>query len=425
MNTSAGRRVLMLIENSFYPMDVRVVNEATALTEAGYRVSVIAPALAGERQHEVLDGVHVYRYHGRPAGDGVVGYLWEYAYSMAATFVISLGMFVRQGFDVLHASNPPDTFVFIAAFYKLFGVRFIFDHHDLSPEMYYARFGGRGRRPIYRALLFFEKLSCRLADHVIATNESFKAVEMQRAGVPAQRITVVRNGPDLNRVRLVDPDPDLRQKGKTIIGFVGGMGVQDGIDYLLRALGHLIQDLQRTDFLCVLIGNGDACESLKALAADLGLEKHTWFTGFLSAEQFLPYLCAADICVDTAPFNPCLDKCTRVKIMEYMALGKPIVTFDLTEQRFTAQEAAIHVKPNDELAFARALAELMDDPERRQAMGSFGRRRVEEALAWPHSVPSLLKAYRAVMPAPPLRDANLITASNHMSARGPELPHGD
>lgn len=399
MNEPAAGRVLMLLENSTYPGDFRVMSEATALTEAGYQVVVIAPAWPGQPWHEFLDAVHLYRFPARPAGSGALGYLWEYAYSLAATFILSLVVFVRHGFDVVHAHNPPDMFVFIAAFYRLFGARFVFDHHDLSPEMYCARFGARHRRLIYDTLVCLEKLSCRVADHVIATNQSHMAVEMQRAGVPERLITIVRNGPDLNRLRLVDPDPSLRQKGRTVVAYVGAMGFQDGLDYLVRALRHLMQDLGRTDFFCVLIGGGDAWNSVKALAAELGLEAHVRFTGPLIADDFLPYLSAADICVEPAPSNSYNDRCTMAKIAEYMAVEKPIVAFDLPEHRLTAQEAALYVKPNDELEFARALAQLMDDPERRHAMGSFGRRRVESALAWPHSVPFLLDVYRAVIPA--------------------------
>jgi glycosyltransferase involved in cell wall biosynthesis len=352
--------------------------------------------MSGQRFHEVLNTVHVYRFPAPPPANGVLGYLGEYGYSMAAAFILSLVVFVRDGFDVVHGHNPPDTFVFIAAFYKVFGVRYVFDHHDLSPEMYNARFAGRPNRLISRALVLVERLSCRLADRVIATNESYKAVEMQRGPVPPDRITVVRNGPDLNRVRTVEPDPVLRGKGKTIIGFVGVMGYQDGIDYLLRALRHLMRDLGRTDFFCVLIGTGDALASMKALATECDLDEHVWFTGPLSAPQFLPYLCAADICVDPDPSNPYNDRCTMVKIAEYMALAKPVVAFDLPEHRVTAEQAAVYVRPSDELEFARALANLMDDPDRRAAMGAYGRQRVESALTWAHSTPHLLQAYEAL-----------------------------
>lgn len=391
----------MLLENNAFPYDRRVLMEATALTDAGYRVTVISPALPGQPWHEVHDGVRAYRFPAPPASQGILGYLWEYGYSMTAAFALSLLVFARHGFDVVHAHNPPDTFVFIAAFYKCFGVRFVFDHHDLSPEMYYARFegkGGKGNRFIYATLVWLERLTCRVADRVIATNESYKAIEMQRDRVPEGRISIVRNGPNLERVRRVPPDPDLRRKAKTIIGYVGVMGFQDGVDYLLRALAHLVNDLRRPDFFCVLIGTGDAWTRLRALTTELRLDEHVWLTGLISDADVLRYLSTADICVDPDPSNPFTDRSTMTKMMEYMALEKPIVAFDLPEHRFTAQEAAVYVRPNDELAFARALAALMDEPDRRRLMGSFGRRRVESVLCWHFSVPHLLETYKAVFP---------------------------
>jgi glycosyltransferase involved in cell wall biosynthesis len=426
VNSSRGKRVLMLLENSLYPHDSRVHAEATTLTEAGYHVTVITPAYPGQPFHEVLDGVRVYRFPFRTSGRGFLGYLWEYGYSMAATFVVSLVVFARHGFDVVHANNPPDLFVFIAAFYKLFGVRFVFDHHDLSPEMYEARFGRRAKRPIYQLLVFFEKLSCRLADHIIATNESYKAIEMQRDHVPEGRITIVRNGPDLDRVRPVDPDPDLHQRGRTIIAYMGAMAAQDGVDYLLRALWHLIHDLRRTDFFCVLIGPEDASVGLEALTIELGLEEYVWRTGYIFPADLPRYLSAADICVDSGPSNPYNDRSTMTKMMVYMALGKPIVAFDLPEHRFTAQEAAVYVKPNDELEFARALVELMDDAERRKAMGSFGRQRAESALTWSHSVPPLLEVYRKVTTHhPPVADETVTERLQSHRNEHPEVVIGE
>lgn len=397
MKASAGSRVLMLVENMAYPQDSRVRREARALTDAGYRVSVIGPAGAGQPWRETLDGVRVYRYPAPPGGNGFLGFLWEYGYSMVATFILSLLVSVREGFDIIHAANPPDLFVFVAGFHKLLGKRFVYDHHDLAPEMYYARFGQGGNRLVYRALVVLEKLSCRFADHVIATNQSYKSVEMRRGRVPEDRITIVRNGPDPNRLRAVEPDPDLRRKGVTILGYVGAIGFQDGLDSLLRALHHLVHDLGRTDFFCVIIGTGDAWASVKALATQLRLDDQVWFTGWVSAADLVRYLSSADICVDPDPSNPFTDRSTMIKMTEYMALEKPIVAFDLPEHRFTAGDAALYVRPNDELAFARALAQLMDDPARRQVMGSLGRRRIETELAWRYSVPHLLEAYRTLL----------------------------
>lgn len=404
MKASAGRRVLMLLENAPYPQDGRVRREASALVSAGYQVSIICPSAPGQSRREMLDGVFVYRFPALPATNGLLGYFWEYSYSMVATFALSLLVFLQRGFDIIHAHNPPDTFVFIAAMYKLLGKRFVYDHHDLAPEMYYARFRGGGNRLVHHALVLLEKLTCRMADHVIATNESYKAVEMSRGRVPAERITIVRNGPDLHHLQPVEPDPSLRKMGKIIIGYVGVMGFQDGVDYLLRALRHLVYDVERTDFFCVLIGKGDAWASLKELATQLGLDKYVWFTGRVSDTDLIRYLSTADICVVPDPSNSFTDRSTMIKMMEYMALEKPIVAFDLSEHRITAQAAALYVPPNDELEFARGLVQLMDDPARRQAMGSLGRRRVESELAWHYSVPHLLAAYRALVLEPKIEN---------------------
>ena len=386
----------MLLENQTYPRDFRVRREAAALTAAGYRVSLICPGDVGQPSREILNGVRVYRYAGPASANGFLGYVWEYGYSMMASFVLSLKLFFSEGFDVIHAHNPPDTFVFIAAFYKLFGKRFIFDHHDLSPEMYESRFPGGGSRLVYKTLLFLEKLTCRLADHVIATNESYKEIEMERDGVPESRISIVRNGIELHQACPAKPERVIRQKGITIIGYVGVMGFQDGVDYLLRALRHLICDLGRSDFFCVLVGFGDALDDLKSMTEQFGLTQHVLFTGMVNHAEVPLYLGAADICVAPEPSAPYNDRSTAVKLMEYMSLSKPIVAFDLPEHRHTAQGAAVYARPNDELEFARHIVELMDDPTRREAMGQLGHMRMETQLAWDFSVPHLLQAYYAL-----------------------------
>jgi len=393
---SAGSHVLMLLENDHYPQDSRVRNEASTLVSAGYQVSVICPKSSGQRWRESVNGVRVYRYPAPPAGSGFLTYLWEYGYCLVMSFVLSIVVALRRKIDIIHTHNPPDIFVLIAMFYKVLGARVVFDHHDLAPEMYYARFGNKGHRLVYRALVFFERLSCRVADHVIATNQSYKAVQMERHGVPEERITIVRNGPDLDRLQRVDPDPDLSQNAVTIIGYVGTMGFQDGIDYFLRAVRHLVYDLRRTDVFCVLVGKGDAWQSLRAYATELEIDKYVWFTGRISDVDLLRYLSAADICVDPDPSNPFNDRSTMIKMMEYMALGKPIVAFDLPEHRVTAQDAAVYARPNDELDFATKIAWLMDHPEERRERGSKGRKRVETTLAWPHQVNDLLEVYRSL-----------------------------
>jgi len=399
MSALAHPRILMLLENLPFPQDFRVRREAAALSAGGYRVSLICPRASGQRFHEAIGGVRVYRYPAPVSATGFLGYAWEYGYAMVASFVLSVCVWIRDGFDVVHAHNPPDTFVFIAAFYKLFGKRFVYDHHDLSPEMYRAKLRNGGHAVVYHVLVWLERLTCRIADHVIVTNESYKRVAMRRCRVPASRITIVRNGIELSRLRrAVEPHRAVGRHSGTLIGYVGMMRYQDGVDYLLRALHHLRRDLNRHDFHCILIGGGDALPGLKALTERLGLNDRVAFLGPVFGDELLSYLSAADICVEPSPSNPYTDHSTMFKIMEYMSLGKPIVAFDLHEHRVTAQEAAVYVEPDDERAFGKALADLMDDPGRRHRLGAHGKRRIELELAWDYSIPRLLDAYRAVLP---------------------------
>lgn len=397
MKKPINKRTLMLLENCSYPRDDRVRQEARALVDAGYQVSVICPMAPGQARRQILDGVYIYRYPAPPPANGFLSYLWEYGYSMAAIFLLSLRVLLCEGFDIIHAHHPPDTFAFIGAFYKLLGKSYVLDHHDLAPELYYARFGGKGNWIVFRALVALEKIACKVADHVITTNESYRIVEMQRDYVPEQRITVVRNGPDLNELRTTDLDPDLKKDGKTIIGYVGVTGTQDGVDYLLRALHHLIYDLGRRDFLCVVVGSGDALPRLKSLSQQLDIAAYIRFIGWVDKlSEVAQHLANMDICVAPEPSDPYNDRSTAAKIMEYMALGKPTVAFDLPEHRFTAQDAAVYAHPNDELDYARHIVLLMDDPERRMEMGQRGRERVETELAWSYQKKHLLKAYEAL-----------------------------
>lgn len=406
MKGSVCSRVLMLLQNCSYPRDDRVRREAKALVAAGYQVSVIAPLLSGQSWNDVVEGVRVYRFPAPRAAKGFVGYLWEYGYSMAVIFLVSLRVLLRDGFDIVHAHHPPDTFAFIGEFYKLLGKRYMLDHHDLAPELYYARFGVKGSRLVYRVLVTLEKFACKVADHVIATNESYRIVEMQRANVPEQRITIVRNGPDLSELCVTDSDSnsDLRQEGKIIIGYVGVTGTQDGVDYLLRALHRLIFDLDRRDFLCIVVGSGDALPRLKSLSKQLDIAAYIRFTGWVDElSEVARHLSNMDICVAPEPSDPYNDRSTAAKVMEYMALGKPTVAFNLPEHRFTAQDAAVYAHPNDELDYARQIVLLIDDPERRKEMGEIGRERIETELAWSYQKKHLLEAYEALNIRSPYR----------------------
>jgi glycosyltransferase involved in cell wall biosynthesis len=397
MRKSSDQRVLMLLQNLPYPRDPRVRHEARTLVSAGYHVSVIAPSARGQARRETVDGVDIYRFPCPLRAISSLGYLLEYGYSLIAIFVVSLFVFIRRGFDVIHAHQPPDSLAFIAAFYKLLGKRYVMDHHDLSPELYFARFRGNGNRFFFYVLVWLEKFSCLFADRVIATNQSYKQVEMRRGHVPERRIAIVRNGPDLNELHRAALYPHSRSNTKTIIGYVGVTGVQDGLDNLLRSLQHLVYDLGKKEFMCVVVGSGDALSSLKSLAQQLNIADKVLFTGWIDHQaEVARYLSTMDICVSPEPSDPYNDRSTAIKVMEYMALEKPIVAFDLPEHRNTAQDAAVYARPNDEFDFAKQIALLMDDQGRRKKMGQKGRERVEKEVAWQVQEKALLEVYESM-----------------------------
>jgi glycosyltransferase involved in cell wall biosynthesis len=406
-------KILMLVENQF-PQDTRVRNEANLLTSAGYQVSVIALRETGQAASEVVNGVMVYRVprlelfkktsSKRLGQAGLLflklkssfGYLVEYCYFTAACLAVASYVLMRRGFDTIHAHNPPDTLFLAALPFKLLGRKFVFDHHDLCPELYRSRYG-TGEGFYTRLLRVFEWCSLRMADVVIATNESYKKVQIERGKRTPETIFVVRNGPNKSRMASVTPSPRLRGMGKCILCYVGSLNPQDGVDYLLRSLWHLVNTLKRRDFYCVIMGSGDSLEDLRTLAVERELDDFVELTGFVSDEELQANLAAADICVDPDPSSPLNDVSTWIKIMEYMSSSKPIVAFDLKETRFSAGDAAIYVEPNNETAFAEAIVRLMEQPELQKKMGAYGRRRVEDELQWAKVGKNLLTAYETLL----------------------------
>jgi glycosyltransferase involved in cell wall biosynthesis len=386
-------RILMLLENNPFPQDTRVRHEAFALSSAGYNVSVICQRGNSQPYFDCINGVCVYRFPAPAPANGLIGYAWEYSYSTIAFLLISLWVFFRHGFDVVHAHNPPDTLVFIALLYKCMGKRFVFDHHDLSPEMYYARFGGQGSKTLYRVLCLMEKLSCRVADHVIATNQSYKRLEIQRDGLSEDQITIVRNGPDLDQEDSSIPVVDLEMPGQILIGYAGVIGYHDGVDYLLRALHHLRNDFNRPDFCCIVMGDGDALVDVKGLCNQLGLDQQVQFTGWIPHAQLTGYINAVNICAAPEPLNDYNNRSTMIKITEYMAAAKPVVAFDLCEHRVTAGDAALYAQANDTFDFAYQLNILMNNANLRAVMGHCGRERIDKNLAWVHQTENLLSVY--------------------------------
>jgi len=386
-----ARRVLIIVENLPVPFDRRVWQEANALRQAGYVVSIICPKGRGyQSARESIDDIEIHRHPLPPEASGALGYALEYTVALFWEFVLAWRVFFGRGFDVIHACNPPDTIFLIGGFFKLFGKRFLFDHHDINPELYEAKFGRRD--VLYRMLRFLERCTFRTAGVSIATNESYRRIAMERGGMPADRVFVVRSGPDLRRLRVLPPVMALKRQRKYLVGYVGVMGKQEGIDSLLRSARILTKEMGK-DVHFGLVGGGTELEEMKRYADELGIAEHVTFTGRVSDQEMLEMLNTADVCVNSDVANEMNDKSTMNKIMEYMALGKPIVQFEMTEGRFSAQEASLYAAKNDETDFARKIAKLLDDPELCERMGRFGRARVEGVLEWRYEVPKLLAAY--------------------------------
>ena len=390
----AGRRVLIIVENLPLPFDRRVWHECRTLTAAGAKVSVICPIGKGyEARHEVIDGVDIYRHALPLDAKGALGYLLEYSAALFHEARLCLKVAWTHGFDTIQACNPPDLMFLIALPFKLFGKRFIFDHHDINPELFEAKFNKRGT--LWKLMVLLERLTFRSADVVISTNESYRSIALTRGGVRSEDVFVVRSGPDLNRLVVSQPDPKWKNGRQNMVGYVGVMGDQEGIDLLLDAVKIVVRDHQR-DVQFVLVGGGPALAGLKDMARALGIEDHVTFTGRAPDDVLFSALSSADICVNPDRVNPMNDKSTMNKILEYMAFSKPIVQFEVTEGRYSADRASLYAKANDPRDFADKIVELLDDPARCREMGEFGRRRVETELSWDHQVDTLVAAYTRV-----------------------------
>jgi glycosyltransferase involved in cell wall biosynthesis len=390
-------RILILVENLSVPFDRRVWQESRALVEAGHEVCVICPrgARRDTEPYARIEGVEIYRYTLEAASGGPGGYLREYGIALWQSLRLARELDRERPFDVVQACNPPDLLFLVALPLKLRGARFVFDHHDLVPELFRSRFGAGA--PLLWATQVLERVTFRLADHVISTNESYRQVALTRGHVEPKRTTVVRSAPDLTRFVPVAPDDALRRGRRYLVCYLGVMGPQDGVDYALRALASMRDDLGREDVQAAFIGHGDAWDDLVALARELGLDDRVEFTGRISDEDVARYLSSADVCLAPDPKNPLNDVSTMNKIVEYMAMSRPLVSFDLVEARVSAGDAALYARPNDEREFARLTADLLDDPARRAEMGALGRRRVEQELSWEHSRRQLLAAYDTLL----------------------------
>ncbi|WP_354637390.1 glycosyltransferase family 4 protein [Kitasatospora camelliae] len=388
-----ARRALILVENLSVPFDRRVWQECTTLRDAGWTVDVICPQ-GSKRDTEAeaeIEGVRIHRYPLRAATGGPAGYLREYGSALWHTARLAR----RVGpVDVVHACNPPDLLFLPALWLKRRGARFVFDQHDLVPELYLSRFD-RGEDLLYRAVCALERLTYRAADVVLATNESYREVALRRGGRRPEDVFVVRSAPDTDRFQPVPPEPELKRGKPHLLCYLGVMGPQDGVDYALRALAKLRDEFGRTDWHAVFVGAGDTFEAMVELSRRLGLSEQVEFTGRVPDADLVRYLSTADVCLSPDPRNPLNDVSTMNKVLEYMVMGRPIVSFDLREARVSAGDAALYAPADDEAAFAGLIAQLMDDPEKRAWMGKLGQERIGGPLAWRNSQRALLAAYAA------------------------------
>ena len=388
---SDSRKVLIIVENLPVPFDTRVWQEATTLAMNGYTVSVICPKGKGYTQEEeYLQGVHIFRHDLPAEGNGAVGYAKEYLTALKEELRLAKKVYKEIGFDVIHGCNPPDDIYMVAKHFKKYGVIYVFDHHDICPELFEAKFG-KTSGLLYKSQLWLEKQTYKHCTFAFVTNESYKKIAIERGKMNPNNVIVLRSGPKLERMRIMPPVESIKRGYKYMVGYLGVIGQQEGIEYLLDAAKYIKE--HDNNVFWGIVGGGPHLKALKKQAHDMGLDDCVEFTGRASDQQMLEYLNTADVCVNSDKYNSMNDKSTMNKILEYMALAKPIVQFDLTEGRYSAQDASLYAKNNDAEDMAKKIMELLDNPELRKKMGAYGRNRVVNELSWEHTSKALLEGY--------------------------------
>ncbi len=388
----------MLLENHGYPFDIRVRPHAEALAADGFQVTVISPKIKGQPWSETVGGVRSYHFPLRFGITSILGYLFEFAVATVLLFLMSTWAIIRHHYDIVVMYNPPDSLFLSCILPRLLGKTVVFDLRDLSPELYEAKFRKKGI--LYSILIWLERRSCRISNHIVTVNESYKNVIVTRNGIPPERVSVVRQGPDLDTMSPVAPIPELRARARTIIAYLGNMSEERGIGNLYQALYHLDHDFEQRDWLCLLIGDPVNKSWLDSRAGELGIADRLEYTGFVPLEQWIAYLSTADICVDPGPYNPINNISTTNKMMDYMALSRPVVVFDLEERRVTGENTVLYARANDDADLGRQIARLIEDPDLRDRLGRMGRRRVEDFLALQHQRKLLLRLYRSLAHLP-------------------------
>ena len=385
------RKILIIVENLPVPFDTRVWQEATTLAANGYTVSVICPVGKGYMaKEETLDGVQIFRHPLPPEGNGAIGYFREYGSALREELRLAKKVYREIGFDVIHGCNPPDDIYMVASFFKKYGVKYVFDHHDICPELFEAKFGST-KGLLYKSQVWLERQTYKHCTFAFVTNESYRKIAIERDRMPPDRVIVLRSGPKLERLRQLPPDPSIRRGYPYMVGYLGVIGQQEGVEYILQAAQYIKE--RENNVFWGIVGGGPHLEAMKKQAHVMGLDDCVEFTGRVPDEQMLRYLNTADVCVNSDTYNAMNDKSTMNKVLEYMALGKPIVQFDLTEGRYSAQEASLYAKRNDAVDMAEKIRQLLADPELRERMGRYGHERIVNELSWDNTSKALLEGY--------------------------------
>ncbi|HBM5401544.1 TPA: glycosyltransferase family 4 protein [Enterococcus faecium] len=388
-----NRKILIIVENLPVPFDTRVWQEATTLVANGYTVSVICPKGKGyTAEEEVIQGVHIFRHDLPTEGNGAIGYLREYTTALREELRLAKKIYKEIGFDVIHGCNPPDDIYLVAQHFKKYGVKYVFDHHDICPELFEAKFG-HASGPLYWSQVFMERQTYKHCTFAFVTNESYKKIAIERGKMDPNKVIVLRSGPKLERMKIQPPVESIKRGKKYMVGYLGVIGQQEGIEFILEAAKYCKETLNRNDIFWGIVGGGPHVAALREMCSKMGLDDCVEFTGRVPDQQLLDYLNTADVCVNSDTYNSMNDKSTMNKILEYMALAKPIVQFELTEGHYSAQEASLYAEQNNAKDMADKIIYLLENPDVRKKMGEFGRNRVINELSWEHTSEALLEGY--------------------------------
>ena len=387
------RKILIIVENLPVPFDTRVWQEATTLVENGYVVSVICPKGKGyDKEYEYINGVHIYR-HGLPTeGNGALGYAREYYVALREEYRLAKKVYKERGFHVIHGCNPPDDIYMVAKKFRKYGVDYVFDHHDICPELFEAKFGKKSGL-LYKSQLWLEANTYKNCKFAFVTNESYKKIAIERGGMKPEDVFVLRSGPKLERLKIQAPNEKIKGGRKFMVGYLGVIGQQEGIEYMLQAADYIRHTVKRDNIFWGIVGGGPHLDAMREMCKKMGLDDIVEFTGRVPDDKMLEYLNTADVCVNSDKYNSMNDKSTMNKVLEYMALGKPIVQFELTEGRYSAREASLYAEPNNAQDMAVKILELLDNPEMRRKMSEYGRSRIIKELSWEHTSKVLLNGY--------------------------------